>query len=141
MLYRDERPFLRERLRYDGKFRAEMQFCNTAGIPHSQFLDWDQTDQNKVLAYLFEDSLRCGMCGTADWEWEKEDENGLVKPIRAYEPVGHFCMGCYLKSVAGEENGNDPGYTVQLVHTDSLEAAKNLVTQERNWEMRMSDDD
>ena len=39
-------------------------FCNTHGIPHSEFLEWDPDDRQKALAYLYEDSERCGMCGT-----------------------------------------------------------------------------
>jgi hypothetical protein len=118
-----------------------MMFCNTHGIPHSKFLEWDQTDQNKAIAYLYEEGTRCGMCGTADWEWEQEDELGIVRPVRAYEPTGHFCMGCYLKSVAGEETGNEPGQSIRLIPTNSVEAAKKYLVEERAWEMRMSGDD
>ena len=141
MLYRDEHPFLRARLRYDNKFQAEMQFCNAHGIPHSKFLDWDEDDRNKAVAFLYEEGSKCGMCGTADWEWEQEDERGIMRPVRAYEPTGHFCMGCYLKSVAGEETGQEPGMSVRLIPANSIEAHRNLINQERAWMNRMEDDD
>lgn len=118
-----------------------MNFCNAHGIPHSKFLEWDEDDRNKALAYLFEEGTKCGMCGTAEWEWEQEDERGIVRPVRAYEPTGHFCMGCYLKSIVGEETGNEPGMSVRLVPANSMDAAKKIVAEEAAWRMRMEDDD
>lgn len=113
-----------------------MTFCNQNGIPHSKFLEWDPDDRSKALAFLYEEGSKCGMCGTADWEWEQQDETGAIKPVRAYEPVDNFCMGCYLKSIAGEDQGNQPGLSIRLVPRNSVEAARNLVAQRKAWEGR-----
>ena len=116
-------------------------FCNTHGIQHSDFLEWDPDDRQKAIAYLYEDGDRCGMCGTADWEWVQVGEDGVERPKRAYQPVGHFCMGCYLRSITTEDSGNEPGVTVRLVPTDSVEAARDELAQRRTWEDRLNDDD
>ena len=86
-----------------------MSFCNDNGIPHSEFLGWDKDDRDKVLAALMEKSLFCSLCGTAEWEW---DENR-----HAYQPVEHFCMGCYMKESASEDAGKMKGTSVELVPT------------------------
>lgn len=140
MLHRDGHPFHRDRLRYDGLFQAELTFCNSHGIPHSEFLEWDPDDRQKAIAFLLEEGSRCGMCGTADWEWVKEDEDGVEKPYRAYQPVGHFCMGCYLRSVASEDS-NEPGVTVKLVQSTSVEAARDILAQRKAWESKWESDD
>lgn len=54
-----------------------------------------------------EQSHRCVSCGTSSWEWE-HDPN-------AYHPEEEFCVGCYLKQVASDTDGNSmPGTTVTL---------------------------
>lgn len=63
------------------------------------------------------------MCGTAEWEWEKDR--------RAYEPVEKFCMGCYLREVAGEEAGSSPGTTISLEPSRGVKAAKRLAKMKR----------
>lgn len=47
------------------------------------------------------------MCGTAGWEWEEDRY--------AYHAEEEFCIGCYMKSVKQEEDGNVlPGTSVTL---------------------------
>lgn len=100
-----------------------MSYCVEQGIPHSTFKAWDPVDQAKVLAYLLEKGQTCELCGTAEWEWEENK--------RAYTPVEHFCMGCYLKAQLGEEAGSMPGTTVKLVSSSSRAAAERLVKLKR----------
>jgi hypothetical protein len=103
-----------------------MTWCKQAGIPHSEFKSWDAEDQSKALAFLIEENAKCGMCGTAEWEWEPE----LGGNRRAYEPVEQFCMGCYLKSVA-DEGSKLPGTTVSLMPTSSQQYAKMITDRKR----------
>jgi len=117
-----------------------MAYCNQHGIPHSVFLDWEPDDRQKAIAYLFEEGERCGMCGTADWEWTQVGDDGVQRPLRSYHPVGHFCMGCYLKSITSEENSNEPGVTVRLVPAVSVEAARDELAQRKAWEERLNGD-
>ena len=85
-----------------------MHFCDQAGIPHSEFLAWDQRDQAKQLAFMLEKAERCARCGTADWEWNEDN--------RAYEPVERLCWGCYHKEGMRQDSENTaPGVTVTLV--------------------------
>lgn len=104
----------RARLRIDGAFSLELQYCNEHGIPHSQFLDWEPADRAKALAYLLEQAERCQMCGTAGWEWNANR--------RAYEPVETFCPGCQMK--AGKAAADPPrhGVTVELAPTGTPES-------------------
>lgn len=119
MQHRAEPGPYRNRLRVDGTFQLELAFCNDHGIPHSVFLSWDPVDRAKALAYLVEKGQACDLCGTAEWEWEENR--------RAYTPVEHFCMGCYLKAALQEETSNMPGTTVRLASSSSQAAAERLV--------------
>ena len=100
-----------------------MSYCYEKGIPHSVFLSWSPEDRAKTRAYLLEQSSKCGMCGTAEWEWEKDR--------RAYEPVEKFCMGCYLKQLAGEESGQMPGTTISLEPSRGIKAAQRLAKRKK----------
>jgi hypothetical protein len=70
---------------------------------------------------VLEETLRCTLCGTAEWEWEHDK--------RAYAPVEEFCMGCYLKSVFTDDLG--PGASIGLAPTGTVEHAKRLVAEKR----------
>jgi hypothetical protein len=94
----------------------EMSYCFENGIPHSEFLDWDVEDRAKTLAFMLEKGSRCDMCGTAEWEWDADR--------RAYEPVEKFCMGCYLKHMAGEDSGSMPGTTIVMEPSRSKKSAQ-----------------
>lgn len=63
------------------------------------------------------------MCGTAEWEWEEDK--------RAYAPVEHFCMGCYMKTVHGEGADGAPGVTVHLAPTGTIEHARRIVREKK----------
>lgn len=95
----------------------EMTFCNEKGIPHSVFLEWLPEDRAKAMATIMEASLRCNMCGTAQWEW---DENKF-----AYAAVEEFCQGCYQKSVFNDQEAKSlPGTNVRLMPTTPMMKAK-----------------
>jgi hypothetical protein len=106
----------------------EMSYCYEKGIPHSEFLNWLPEDRAKTIAYQLEQSTRCGMCGTGEWEWEKDR--------RAYEPVEKFCMGCYLKHMASEEAGQMPGTSIGLEPARGKRSAKRLAKLKREYRGR-----
>ena len=85
-----------------------MRFCNTHGIPHSVFLDWDRSDQAKALATLIEEARRCKMCGTSEWEWEEDRF--------AYEAVENICHGCEMKESIEQDTTyrSGPGRYISL---------------------------
>lgn len=74
------------------------------GIPHSRFLAWHPDDQDKALAWVREQSLKCSGCGTRKDEWAEDRD--------AYISVHEVCPGCQR---IAEENQNIP---------DSLKGAK-----------------
>ena len=87
----------------------EVAWCSEHGLPHSALLAWSLEDRAKLIAHLVEDAGRCQLCGTSDWEWERDRH--------AYTPVERVCTGCYLKEVAGEDAASSPGRNVVLVPT------------------------
>lgn len=62
------------------------------GIPHSKFLDWDETDQDKALAWHDLQSSRCSHCGTYPDEWL--DADGQIKDPPPYTVDSTRCRGC-----------------------------------------------
>jgi len=101
----------------------EMGWCSDHGLPHSALLEWDQEDRAKLHAHLIEESTRCVMCGTKDWEWE---ENKF-----AYMAQEKTCQGCYLKHMASEEGDSLPGTTYELVVYDSALIEKQRLRYEQ----------
>lgn len=98
-----------------------MQFCNEHGIPHSEFIEWESEDQAKALAFMFEEAMRCQMCGTSDWEWEENRH--------AYEPVLKTCWGCYYREVAQQGQDIGPGVRVNLERPGTMSAAQRTVRE------------
>lgn len=75
------------------------------------------------MAYLIEAGERCGLCGTAGWEWEEDK--------RAYNPVEHFCQGCYSKSLLEDIAGAVAGTTIRLTSSRSVESARRIISQRK----------
>ena len=88
-------------------------------------MEWPEEDRAKALAFAIEKNNKCGLCGTAEWEWEEDK--------RAYTPVESLCMGCYLKSQLEDESGHQPGTTIKLIPTHSTENEKRLLSQKRAY--------
>lgn len=76
---------------------------------------------------MLEKAERCVLCGTAEWEWL---ENKF-----AYEPVEHYCHGCYLKAMAQDDDPkrNTKGVTMELLPTGTQEAAQRLIRAKKKW--------
>lgn len=104
----------RERLRRDANLFLELDFCATGPIPHSAFLSWSPDDRAKALSHYIEKSLRCTLCGTAQWEWDRDQF--------AYEPVEHHCIGCAMREGAQKEMEPRNGVTVTLARASGAEA-------------------
>ena len=88
-------------------------------------MEWSAEDRSKALAFAIEKNSKCGLCGTAEWEWEEDK--------RSYSPVEHFCLGCYLKSQLEDESGSQPGTTIRLVPSHSIENQKRLLDQKKAY--------
>jgi hypothetical protein len=105
-----------------------LSLCSDWGIPHSEFLEWDPIDRSKALAYAIEKSEKCGLCGTADWEWQEDK--------RAYAPVEKFCLGCYYKKQLEDDSGSQAGTSIVLVPTRSLGHVKRLAAKAKAYARR-----
>lgn len=115
------------RLRYDPRYFIEQQFCNEKGLPHSEFLSWAPEDRAKAVAFEIEKGQRCQMCGTAPWEWDPEQGGSKT----AYEPVEHFCHGCYQREYMQDGTKNAPGVRIELGRTGTVESAQRRMRAQR----------
>lgn len=92
-----------------------MAYVVPLGIPHSRFLEWDELDQDKALAWLREQATVCKGCGTRKAEWDR-DRFAYVGQIK-------YCPGC---EVLAMEQDNVPegarGTTVHLAPKELAEA-------------------
>jgi hypothetical protein len=84
------------------------------GIPHSRFLEWDELDQDKALAWHREQATVCRGCGTRPAEWARDRF--------AYVGQTRYCPGCELLE---QEKENVPetarGVTVHLTPRELAE--------------------
>lgn len=76
---------LGKRLRDDPQLLGELEYCVPLGIPHSEFLGWDEDDQDKAVAYGQYQRTKCDGCGTAREDWTHPD---------AYIADVEICPGC-----------------------------------------------
>lgn len=104
-----------------------MTYCFERGIPWSEWLErWSQEDRARVIAYALEKAERCGMCGTAPWEWDPEQGGSKY----AYEAHRHICFGCQHKDLAREEDdGRLAGMSIVLI--PAAQAAKIRASQKK----------
>ena len=72
-----------------------MAYCGPKGIPLSEFLRWDQSDQDAALEWAAYEARRCGNCGTHPDEW---DEGGAA----AFHAHLTQCKGCQEQQRAAE---------------------------------------
>jgi hypothetical protein len=61
----------------------------------------------KLLAIISEESSRCGLCGTAKWEWEEDPH--------AYLATIDVCEGCKQREVARDTVKDVSGGSIVLV--------------------------
>jgi hypothetical protein len=122
-------PYYRIRLRHDRQLETELAVCFEYGIPHSEFLNWIPADQAKAVAYFAHKNEKCGLCGTAEWEWDPEQGGSRY----AYEPVEKMCPGCYAKHDQGTDR---PGAFVTLEPSSSPTSIRRRVAQEAEFKAR-----
>lgn len=72
-----------------------MALCEKYQVPHSEFLSWEEEDQDLAIAYHLYQARFCPQCGTDHTEWEKDRF--------AYEPELYRCRGCELQELKSEE--------------------------------------
>jgi hypothetical protein len=67
-----------------------MKVCHHYRISHSEFLRWDEYDQQKAIAQLVRERTTCPHCSTRPEEWD-ESRGGHR---RAYYAIERKCLGC-----------------------------------------------
>lgn len=79
------------------------------GLPHSEFLAWDEDDQDKALEYMRQQRTVCEGCGTREETWQRD-------PF-AYVGWIDRCKGCEV--IKQEEDnvpaGQEKGVKISLV--------------------------
>lgn len=79
-----------------------MEYCGPRGIPYTQFIGWDQIDQDAALAWLVRDRGKCDGCGTVSSDWLNAfDEDGepvanIMAPV--FHAVDVHCAGCAARA-------------------------------------------
>lgn len=71
-----------------------MAICDDYGIPHSEFLGWEENDQDLAIAYRIYKAEHCSECGTSERDWEKDRH--------AYSPEVRRCRGCEVRGLQEE---------------------------------------
>lgn len=80
-----------------------MGYCGPRGIPLSQFLSWDQADQDAALAWAGHESRRCSSCGHHP---DVDD-----RTVHTHVDV---CPGCARTAMASKAASETPGAHVHL---------------------------
>lgn len=80
-----------KRLRWDRRLAEELAYCVPLGLPHSEFLGWDETDRDKAIAWLAEQRETCDRCGTRESDWV-HDGKALTPP--KWDVDTYRCPGC-----------------------------------------------
>jgi hypothetical protein len=90
-----------------------MEYCGPRGIPHSQFLDWRDSDRSKAIWWSVRQRAACPSCGTRAEEWDPA-KGGSRDAYRA-ELVE--CPGCVERERAQDapELKRQRGLSVSLV--------------------------
>lgn len=101
-----------------------MAFCNSHGIPHSVFLEWDPDDQDKALGFEKEQSKACSGCGTRKEEWDLDRF--------AFVADSWTCPGCEVLAQARDDipEGRQ-GVKVFLVERRDFEERQAQALEER----------
>jgi hypothetical protein len=71
------------------------------GIPHSEFLSWDEHDQEAAIEYELHAGERCPNCGTFPDEWL--NDKGQPHTVDPYIAHTVNCLGCETLSAARDE--------------------------------------
>lgn len=90
-----------------------MSYVGPLGIPHSEFLRWKESDQDKALAWHQREQQRCSRCGTHPEDW-----NTVRFP---YTPMMDVCRGCeHMDWMKDDPEYGKAGRHVVMKPTDSL---------------------
>ena len=79
-----------------------MAYCGPRGIPLSEFLSWDEADQDAALAWQAYEARRCRSCGTHPDEWDPT--KGGRRDAYTAEVV--ICPGCRELDLARERQSD-----------------------------------
>lgn len=108
-----------------------MEYCAPLGIPHSEFMGWNDDDRNKALSYVAWKKKFCSKCGTDPDEWM--DEDGKFAEPPPYEAVTNVCYGC--ATLEEERAGMDKEVATSTRYHTFLRRYRGSVEQ---WQMSRS---
>lgn len=99
---------------------ARAGFTGAHGIPLSEFLSWDQHDQDVALAHQGYESRRCRSCG-------HHPDNGPA--VHAHIDV---CPGCVALKAAEKDAKDIPGAHVRLATGSRATCARCVAERDAN---------
>jgi hypothetical protein len=100
-----------------------MAYCGPRGIPLSEFLRWDRTDQDAALAWSAHENRRCGNCGTHPDEWAEEQfpYHAHLTECRGCKQLQRLSNTDEAKSGDGRYSVMAPGGAAECAHCRPLE--------------------
>lgn len=94
----------------DPIFRMELEYCVSQGIPFSQYLEWNEEDQDLLVEFLIWDAGKCQQCGSHPSEWL--DEEGRAKEPPPFLSETRRCLGCVTLEQARKDIPKDDHFTI-----------------------------
>lgn len=97
-----------------------MEYCAPLGLPHSKFLGWDPSDQDKAIAWVIHNMSKCPQCGTFPEDYMGDNGRPLEPPPMVVKTKR--CYGCVLLDDNQKEATGDgkhpppPGLLAFLEH-------------------------
>lgn len=81
-----------------------MTYCVPLGLAHSDFLGWDEADQDKALAYMAAEADRCPGC---DLPLSESTEHTHRDQWAAESVLCHGCKTLHHAQVTSRDQGAD----------------------------------
>jgi hypothetical protein len=88
----------------------ELGWCVDKAIPYSQYLDWNEEDQNLLVEYLMWQQGICQQCGSHPDEWL--DEAGKAKEPPPFLAATRKCLGCATLEQARKDIPKDESFVI-----------------------------
>lgn len=92
-----------------------MAYCGPLGIPHGRFKGWEDTDQDKAIAWLGFEKSKCPGCNTFPEEYLDSEGRMIQEP--PYTVYSEICYGCVAIKEKQDEIGekNIEGISLRMV--------------------------
>jgi hypothetical protein len=95
-----------------------MAYCGPIGLPHSNFLAWDEKDRVKALSWVIYERERCARCNEHPDNWQDpETKRPLDPPPKTYDVV--TCYACNEREGVLERKWGPPAKRTQATQEEA----------------------